>query len=142
MQALIPGSYSTISAPKSLVDGVRRGGGYDYRTLPTVMIWVREDALARPRPFAASPTFFWATRPAGLAFAHRVAHEFGGGPKTQRRVLSGLRQIQTLPSGLGDASLKGTNSTPLMTHPKPVLAICSGDSQSYSPQHHSPAALR
>ena len=24
----------------------------------------------------------------------------------------------------------------------PVLAICSGDSQSFSPQHHSPAALR
>jgi hypothetical protein len=31
---------------------------------------------------------------------------------------------------------------PLTTHPKPVLEICSGESQSFSPQHHSPAAFR
>src|SRR6266700_4677651 len=65
MQALIPGSYSTIWAPKSLVDAsekrrLRLSDPADRDDL------VREDALARPRPFAASPTFSgWTTRPAG-----------------------------------------------------------------------------
>jgi hypothetical protein len=39
-------------------------------------------------------------------------HEPGGGANTQRRVWSGLRQIQTFPSGLGVASSNGTNSVP------------------------------
>ncbi len=52
-----------------------------------------------------------------------IVQELGGGPNTQRRVLSGRRQIQTLPSGLGVASLNGMNSMPLTTQPRPVLAI-------------------
>jgi hypothetical protein len=43
------------------------------------------------RDFRAAPVY-------GLVF---------GGPKTHRRVLSGLRQIQTLPSGLGGALTVG-----------------------------------
>ena len=56
--------------------------------------------------------------------------ELGGGPNTQRRVLSGLRHTQSLPSGLGTASSKGTNSLPLMIQPLAVPAIRSGDEQS------------
>src|SRR6266849_2416433 len=68
-------------------------------------------------------------------------HEPGGGPNTQRRVWSGLRQIHIFPSGLGVASSNGTNSVPRTTQPLPVTAIWSGDSQSLSPQHHSPAGF-
>src|SRR6266498_1496825 len=64
MQALIPGPYSTISAPKSLVDAserrrLRLSDPGDRDDL------VRDDALARPRSFAASPISGRATRPAG-----------------------------------------------------------------------------
>ena len=93
-------------------------------------------------PNALTPEYPLERPAASISPQRNVTQEFGGGPNTQRRVLSGLRQIQSLPSGLGAASLKGTNSPQLITQPRPVLAICSGDSQSYSPQHHSPAALR
>ena len=71
-----------------------------------------------------------------------IIHEPGGGPNTQRRVRSGLRQIHTFPSGLGDASSNGTNSVSRTTQPLPVTATRSGDSQSLSPQHHSPTGFR
>src|ERR1700726_4000814 len=71
-----------------------------------------------------------------------IIHEPGGGPNTQRRVRSGLRQIHTFPSGLGDASSNGTNSVSRTPQPLPVTATRSGDSQSLSPQHHSPTGFR
>ncbi len=56
---------------------------------------------------------------AGSIFGRRIGltQELGDGPNTHRRVLSGLRQIQTLPSGLGVRE-KGDPGPPGIAGPK------------------------
>src|SRR5262245_8266051 len=103
-------------------------------------------AIAKPMPDVEPVTTAWLLRMSILMVVPRWRylvrhHEPGGGPNTQRRVWSGLRQIHIFPSGLGVASSNGTNSVSPTTQPLPVTAIWSGDSQSLSPQHHSPAGF-
>jgi hypothetical protein len=64
---------------------------------PRIVPYVRETGRKRPsRPVWQSAK----AKPIGAP-----VHEFGGGANTQRRLLSGRRQIHSLPSGLGAASL-------------------------------------
>jgi hypothetical protein len=59
-------------------------------------------------PAGSEVLFAGALRSAADRVANAVVkpvQEFGGGANTQRRLLSGRRQIHSLPSGLGAASL-------------------------------------